>query len=152
MAQPPTWPDIMTTLGSSWTKISTIGLGTSIVPTYPCHPLVLAQQAPLSLSSLSLSLYDIAPNRLRLGIGPSHQAIIEGIYGLPQITPLVHLGENVKLLRFALWQEKVDHHGRFFNVMVTLPRIAPVRVNFDIRKEGILDTLPDRSVTHVYKL
>ena len=102
--------------------------------------------------SLSLSLYDIAPNRLRLGIGPSHQAIIEGIYGLPQITPLVHLGENVKLLRFALWQEKVDHHGRFFNVMVTLPRIAPVRVNFDIMKEGILDTLPDRSVTHVYKL
>src|SRR5213593_4137869 len=61
---------------SSCNKTSTIRLGTSIVPTYPRHPLVLAQQA--------LSLYDIAPGRLRLGIGPSHKAIIEGIYGLPQ--------------------------------------------------------------------
>ena len=49
MAQPPTWPDIMTTLAAAAAKISTIGLGTSIVPIYPCHPLVLAQQA-LSLS------------------------------------------------------------------------------------------------------
>jgi alkanesulfonate monooxygenase SsuD/methylene tetrahydromethanopterin reductase-like flavin-dependent oxidoreductase (luciferase family) len=67
-------------VASAATETSTVRLGTSIVPTYPRHPLILAQQA--------LSLYDIAPGRLRLGIGPSHQAIIEGIYGLPQTTPL----------------------------------------------------------------
>ena len=76
---------------SSATKTSTIRLGTSIVPTYPRHPLVMAQQA--------LSIYDIAPGRLRLGIGPSHQSIIEGIYGLPQTTPLAHLREYVNVLR-----------------------------------------------------
>lgn len=119
MVQPPSGPDTLTTLSAA-TKTSTIRLGTSIVPTYPRHPLVLAQQA--------LSLYDIAPGRLRLGIGPSHQAIIEGIYGLSQTTPLAHLREYVKVLRAALWEGKVDHHGQFFNVVITLPRTTKTPV------------------------
>jgi F420-dependent oxidoreductase-like protein len=120
MAQPPFWPDTLTTLAAAATKTSTICLGTSIVPTYPRHPLVMAQQA--------LSLYDIAPSRLRLGIGPSHQAIIEGIYGLPQPAPLAHLCEYVNVLRTALWEGKVDHHGKFFNVKVSLSHTAQVPV------------------------
>jgi F420-dependent oxidoreductase-like protein len=120
MGQPPWSPDVLTTLAAAATKTSTVRLGTSIVPTYPRHPLVLAQQA--------LSLYDIAPSRLRLGIGPSHQAIIEGIYGLPQTTPLAHLREYVKVLRAALWEGKVDHHEHFFNVIVTLPRTTQIPV------------------------
>ena len=121
MVQPPSGPDTLTTLSAAAaTKTSTIRLGTSIVPTYPRHPLVLAQQA--------LSLYDIAPGRLRLGIGPSHQAIIEGIYGLSQTTPLAHLREYVKVLRAALWEGKVDHHGQFFNVVITLPRTTQTPV------------------------
>jgi F420-dependent oxidoreductase-like protein len=120
MVQPPSGPDTLTTLSAAATKTSTIRLGTSIVPTYPRHPLVLAQQV--------LSLYDIAPGRLRLGIGPSHQAIIEGIYGLPQTTPLAHLREYVKVLRAALWEGKVDHHGQFFNVVITLPRTTQTPV------------------------
>jgi F420-dependent oxidoreductase-like protein len=120
MAQPPFWPDTLTTLAAAATKTSTIRLGTSIVPTYPRHPLVMAQQA--------LSLYDIAPGRLRLGIGPSHQTIIEGIYGLPLTTPLAHLREYVNVLRTALWEGKVDHHGKFFNVKVSLSHTAQVPV------------------------
>lgn len=120
MVQPPWSPDVLTTFAAAATQTSTVRLGTSIVPTYPRHPLVLAQQA--------LSLYDIAPGRLRLGIGPSHQAIIEGIYGLPQTTPLAHLREYVKVLRAALWEGKVDHHGHFFNVVVTLPRTTQTPV------------------------
>ena len=83
MTQPPSSPDTLTTLGATAIKTSTIRLGTSIVPTYPRHPLVMAQQA--------MSLYDIAPGRLRLGIGLIQRNIIEGIYGLPQTTPLAHL-------------------------------------------------------------
>lgn len=120
MVQPPSGPDTLTTLSAAATKTSTIRLGTSIVPTYPRHPLVMAQQA--------LSLYDIAPGRLCLGIGPSHQAIIEGIYGLSQTTPLAHLREYVKVLRAALWEGKVDHHGQFFNVVITLPRTTQTPV------------------------
>ena len=120
MAQPPFWPDTLTTLAAAAIKTSTVRLGTSIVPTYPRHPLVMAQQA--------LSLYDIAPSRLRLGIGPSHQAIIEGIYGLPQPAPLAHLREYVNVLRTALWEEKVDHHGKFFNVKVSMSHTAQIPV------------------------
>jgi Luciferase-like monooxygenase len=75
-----------------------------------------------------LSLYDIAPGRLRLGIGPSHRAIIEDIYDLPQPAPLAHLREYVSVLRAALWEEKVDHHGKFFNVKVSLSHTAQVPV------------------------
>jgi len=120
MTQTPFWPDTLTTLAAAATKTSAIHLGTSIVPTYPRHPLVMTQQV--------LSLYDIAPGRLRLGIGPSHQTIIEGIYGLPQTTPLAHLREYVNVSRTALWDGKVDHHGKFFNVKVTLPHTAEIPV------------------------
>jgi alkanesulfonate monooxygenase SsuD/methylene tetrahydromethanopterin reductase-like flavin-dependent oxidoreductase (luciferase family) len=52
-----------------------IGLGTAVTPTYPRHPLTLAAQA--------IAIHDLAPGRLRLGVGPSHKPIIEGAYGLP---------------------------------------------------------------------
>jgi alkanesulfonate monooxygenase SsuD/methylene tetrahydromethanopterin reductase-like flavin-dependent oxidoreductase (luciferase family) len=55
MAQLPTWPDTLTTLASAAERSSTINLGTSIVPTYPRHPLVMAQQG--------LALQDLAPGR-----------------------------------------------------------------------------------------
>ena len=118
MVQSPFWPDTLTTFAAAATKTSTIRLGTSIVPTYPLHPLVLAKQA--------MALNDIAPDRLRLGIGPSHRMIIEDMYGLPQTTPLAHLREYVEVLRAALWEGNVDHHGHFFNVVVTFPRTAQI--------------------------
>ena len=105
---------------SSATRTSTVCLGTSITPTYPRHPLVLAQQV--------LTLNDLAPDRLRLGIGPSHRFIIEDIYGLQQKTPLAHLREYLEVLRATLWQGKVDHHGHFYNVIATLPRTSQIPI------------------------
>jgi F420-dependent oxidoreductase-like protein len=120
MTQPPFWPDSLTTFAAAAAKTSTICMGTSIVPTYPRHPLVLAQQA--------LSLHDLAPGRLRLGIGPSHRFIIEGTYGLRHTAPLAHLREYVQVLRAALWEGKVEHHGQFYNVVATLPRRSRIPV------------------------
>ena len=120
MVQPPWSPDVLTTLAAAAIKTSIVRLGTSIIPTYPRHPVVLAQQV--------LALHDIAPDRLRLGIGPSHRAIVEDIYGLPQTTPLVHLREYVKVLQSILRDGKVDHHGEFFNIVIEFPRIAQIPV------------------------
>ena len=103
MTQLPTWPDTLTTLGAAAEKTSTINLGTSIVPTYPRHPLVMVQQA--------LALQDLAPSRFRLGIGPSHRFLIEDMYGLQHSKPLAHLREYVDVLRAGLWNGKVNHHG-----------------------------------------
>jgi len=120
MTNTPWFPDVLTTLAAAAIKTSIVRLGTAIIPTYPRHPVVLAQEV--------LALHDIAPGRLRLGIGPSHRSIVEDIYGLPQTTPLVHLREYVKVLHSILWDGKVDHHGEFFNVVVEFPRIAQIPV------------------------
>ena len=128
MAQPPVLPDVLMIFGAAATRTSTVHLGTSITPTYyPRHPLVLAQQV--------LALYNLAPGRLRLGIGPSHRFIIEDIYGLQQRTPLAHLREYLEVLRAALWQGKVDHLN--YNVIATLPRTSQIRYLFYVRKVGI---------------
>jgi F420-dependent oxidoreductase-like protein len=120
MSQPPIWPDALTTFAAAAAKTSTVSLGTSIVPTYPHHPLVLAQQA--------LALNDIAPGRLRLGIGPSHRIIIANMYGLQQSKPLAHLREYVEVLRTALWDGKVNHRGHFYNVVFISPRTAQIPI------------------------
>jgi F420-dependent oxidoreductase-like protein len=107
-------PDTLSIFAAAATQTSSIRLGTAIIPTYPRHPLALAQQA--------LTLGDLAPGRLRLGVGPSHRPTIEGVYGIPMTAPLEHLREYVDILRAALWEGKVDHHGNFFTVKTTLPR------------------------------
>lgn len=110
--------DILTVLAIVATQTEHIRLGTGVVPTYPRHPLALAQQA--------LTVHDIAPGRLRLGIGPSIRPFIEGVYGLSYTSPLTHLKEYLEVLRALLWQGSVDYHGTFFNVTYTLPRTAQV--------------------------
>jgi F420-dependent oxidoreductase-like protein len=120
MTNTPWFPDVLTTLAAAAIKTSTVCLGTAIIPTYPRHPLVLTQEV--------LALNDIAPGRLRLGIGPSHRAIVEDIYGLPQTTPLAHLREYVKVLHSLFRDGKVDHHGEFFNIVIELSHTVNVPV------------------------
>lgn len=120
ITQLPIWPDVLTTLAAAAEKTSTINLGTSIVPTYPRHPLVMAQQA--------LAIHDLAPGRFRLGIGPSHRFLVEDMYGLQHSKPLAHLREYVEILRAALWDGKVSYHGEFYNTEATFPHTAQVPI------------------------
>src|SRR5919198_1169851 len=112
--------DTLTIFAAAAAKTSAVHFGTAVVQTYPRHPLALAQQV--------LALNDIAPGRLRLGIGPSHRSVIEGIFGLPQRKPLAHTREYVEVLRAILWEGKVNHHGEFFNVVVTLPSTLQIPI------------------------
>jgi F420-dependent oxidoreductase-like protein len=128
MTQSPALPDTLTTFAAAAIQTNTIRLGTAIIPTYPRHPLALAMQA--------FALNDIAPDRLRLGIGTSHRPTIEGTYGLPMIAPLEHLREYVEILRAVLWEGKVDHQGRFYTARVTLPHAAQVPILISALREG----------------
>ena len=80
------------------------------------------------MAQQALAIHDLAPDRLRLGIGPSHRFIIENMYGLQHSKPLTHLREYLEVLRTALWDGKVDHHGEFFNVVASMSRTAQVPV------------------------
>lgn len=115
--------DTLTLFAAAAVRTESVRLGTAIVPTFPRNPLALAQQA--------LSIEDLAPGRLRLGIGPSHKHVVEGMYGTPMESPLAHLREYVEVLHALLWDGKADHHGRFFNIAASVPSApkTPVMVS-----------------------
>ena len=62
--------DALTVLALAGTQTSRIELGVGVVPTYPRHPMALAQQA--------LTTAAATDSRFILGIGPSHRPGIEG--------------------------------------------------------------------------
>ncbi|GCE14443.1 LLM class flavin-dependent oxidoreductase [Tengunoibacter tsumagoiensis] len=126
--QAPTTPDTLTTFAAAAVQTKTIRLGTAIVPTYPRHPLTLAMQV--------LSIYDLAPDRLRLGVGPSHKPMIEGVYGLHMTPPIEHLREYVGILRALLWEGKIDHHSNNYNIVASLPRTARVPILISALREN----------------
>src|ERR1700728_3520764 len=67
-------PDALTLLATAGAQVPGIGLGTGVVPVYPRHPMMLAQQA--------LTVQWATANRLILGIGLSHQVVVEGMWGI----------------------------------------------------------------------
>src|SRR6478672_9810986 len=74
--------DPVTAYAAAGAATSRVVLGTAVTPTYPRHPITLAAQA--------VALNDLAPGRIRLGIGTSHKPTIEGSYGIPMGKPLAH--------------------------------------------------------------
>jgi len=92
------------------------GLGTGVVPIYPRHPVLLAQEA--------LTLSELSGGRLRLGLGVSHRPMVEGALGLDMGRPLQVMREYVAVLRAAL-EGKVAHEGARYRVawQSGLPRL-----------------------------
>lgn len=126
--QSPLQADTLTAFAAAEVQTRDIRLGTAIVPTYPRHPLTMASQA--------LALNDLAPGRLRLGIGSSHRPVIEDTYGIEMVRPLEHLREYIQIVRAALWEGQVDHQGKFFNVKASLPRTAQLPILISVLREN----------------
>lgn len=99
-----------------------IELGTAVVPTYPRHPIVMAQQA--------LTTQAASRGRFTLGIGLSHQVVIEKIYGLSYERRLSHMREYLSVLKPLLRGEAVKCRGKEYSVNVGLkvPGATPVPV------------------------
>nr|BBH91911.1 LLM class F420-dependent oxidoreductase [Thermogemmatispora argillosa] len=123
MTQLPTTVDTLTLFAAALVQTQSIRLGTAIVPTYPRHPLVMAQQAS--------TLEELGPGRLRLGIGTSHRHAIEGVYGFSMVEPLEQLREYLTILRAALWEGRVDFQGRFYTAHAAFaqPRRVPILIS-----------------------
>jgi F420-dependent oxidoreductase-like protein len=105
--------DTLTLFAAAAVQTTQIRLGTSIIPIYPRHPLVMAQQAA--------TIDELVPGRLRLGVGTSHRHVMENMYGLSMLSPLAYLREYVAVMRNVLWDGHVDHQGTFFKVAASLP-------------------------------
>ncbi|MGA1555671.1 MAG: TIGR03564 family F420-dependent LLM class oxidoreductase [Ilumatobacteraceae bacterium] len=99
--------DALTALAVVAREVPRIELGTSVVPTYPRHPMALAQQA--------LTVNSIAEGRLTLGIGLSHQPVVEGMWGMPFDKPVRHMREYLSAMMPLL----DEGSGRFAGKTIT---------------------------------
>jgi len=96
---------------------STIELGTSVLQTYTCHPVLQANRGASTAGAMG------RPG-LTIGVGPSHAPAIEGAYGLSYDHVGAHTEEYVTVLGSLLRGEGIDHRGEHFRV--NIPAVAPL--------------------------
>lgn len=103
-------------------EVPRIELGTAVVPTYPRHPVTLAAEA--------LTAQSASGGRLTLGIGLSHQMVIENMFGLDFSKPVRHMSEYLDVLLPLLNLESASAHGETISANMTLgvPGSSPVPV------------------------
>ena len=95
--------DALTALAVVGRTVDRIELGTAVVPTYPRHPMMLAGQALTTQSAVG--------DRLALGIGLSHQIVVEDLWGYSYKKPLRHMREYLEALLPLLRGESVAVTG-----------------------------------------
>jgi F420-dependent oxidoreductase-like protein len=83
---------------------ATIELGTSVLQTYPCHPQLQANRAAATAAAMGRS-------GLTLGIGPSHEVLIQGNLGIDYSHVGRHTEEYVTILTALLRGEEVQFSG-----------------------------------------
>ena len=115
--------DALTALAVVGHEVPDIELGTSVIPTFPRHPMMLASQA--------LTVQSAIGGRLSLGIGLSHQFVIEQMWGYSFDKPVRHMREYLTILRSLLDQRAVQFKGETLsaNAGVTIaPEIPAPKV------------------------
>jgi len=105
--------DALTLLAVVGSHVPDIGLMTAVVPTYPRHPIVLAAQA--------LTVQAATGGRLTLGIGLSHQIVIEGMFGHSFDKPARHMREYLSALMPLLDGEQVNVQGETLKAFTMAP-------------------------------
>lgn len=120
-------PDSITVFAATAGLTENIKLGTSIVPTYPRHPLVMAQQAQI--------VAQLAPGRFRLGVGPSHRPTIEAL-GLEFNAPLAHLREYLQILKAILQTGRVDFDGEHYTAHDGIPEPLDLEIMGSALRRG----------------
>jgi len=112
--------DALTALAVAGSQVPGIELGTAVVPTYPRHPAVLAQQALTAATALG--------GRLTLGIGLSHKIVIEDMYGYSFDRPARHMREYLSILLPLLNGEQASFQGETMRAQIGLSTPRPRRV------------------------
>jgi F420-dependent oxidoreductase-like protein len=109
-----------------------IKFGTSIIPTWPRHPIAMAQAA--------VTLAALAPGRFRMGIGPSHEPAMVRMMGVTWESPLGHLREYLKVLHHLLHEGSVDFEGKWVTARAQIPATVDVPIMASALREGSFRT------------
>lgn len=118
-------PDTLTVLALVGRELRDVDLGTAVVPIQPRHPTMLAAQAR--------TVQEAIGGRLSLGVGLSHQRIVEGMWGLSFERPASYMAEYVEALAPLLRGEIVSYKGERLRA-VTVGPLGPK----DVRTPNLL--------------
>jgi len=114
--------DALTVIALAGTKTERIELGTAVLPTFSTHPLIMAKQA--------LTAQVACGGRLTLGLGLSHQPMIEDVMGLSYDRPARHMREYLAVTKSLINDGRVEFEGRVFQVQaeLTVKEAQPVPI------------------------
>ncbi|HMK12901.1 MAG TPA: TIGR03564 family F420-dependent LLM class oxidoreductase [Acidimicrobiales bacterium] len=118
--------DPLVALALAGRATTSIELGTAVLQTYTCHPVLQANRAASTAAAMG------RPG-LTIGVGPSHEPVIEGMFGLSYADVGAHTEEYVTVLGSLVRGEGVSFDGEHFRVHIpvtsTLPQPVSVMVS-----------------------
>jgi F420-dependent oxidoreductase-like protein len=112
-------PDTLTVLALVGHELPDLDLGTSVIPIQPRHPSMLAAQAR--------TVQDAIGGHLSLGVGLSHQVVVEGLWGISFERPAQYMREYLDALAPMLRGENVNAQGERVKA-VTFSPLGPKEV------------------------
>ena len=112
-------PDTLTVLAIVGRELPDLDLGTSVIPIQPRHPSMLAAQAR--------TVQDAIGGHLSLGVGLSHQVVVEGLWGISFDKPGTYMSEYIDALAPMLRGETVNVQGERVKA-VTMSALGPKEV------------------------
>ncbi len=115
----PNGPDVLTLFAATAHRSRRLEIGPAIVSAHGRHPVVLASQA--------LTLNEALNGRLTLGIGVSHQRVVEDFLGLDYERPARYMAEYLQILRPLLREQQVEFSGDVLRTRYRLDVPSPDR-------------------------
>lgn len=99
-------------------ETTAIELGTAVLQTYPCHPLLQANRVASVVDAMRRPGFT-------LGVGPSHRPLVEDVLGLSYEHPGRNTEEYVRILCGVLRGEPVDVDGADWSVHTAGRAVTP---------------------------
>src|SRR5438128_6876216 len=96
--------DALTAIAVAGRAVPDIELGTAVVPVYTRHPIAMAQQALTTQAAID--------GQLALGIGLSHQVVVEDRWGMSFERPAEFMREYVSILQPLLHGQELNFTGK----------------------------------------
>jgi len=109
-------PDTLTVFAVLGREVKDVDLGTAVVPIQPRHPSMLAAQ--------TRTVQEVIGGHLTLGIGLSHQVVVESLWGLPFDRPASYMHEYLDALMPMLRGDTVMAQGERIKV-ISMDSVGP---------------------------
>lgn len=126
--------DAVSQIGYLAACTSTIELATGVLP--------LGSRTPTLLGMTAAGLDYVSGGRLRLGVGVSGPAVMEGFHGAPFGKPLARIRESLEICRQVLRRERLSHVGPVYRVPYSKEAEVSDVQALKLIQQPVRDTVP----------